>query len=165
MVSRHDVARGLRLTRVSSRAGGLEWSAPRALAPVLGEFSNGIRPGPGRGLQLDVGPRAGRILMSGSYDQIDPKPKGQRTVDLVWWSDEPEQAWHLSPSRHLLDVDESSLTQLANGSLLLSMRNAVRPQCKCRAVSRSDDNGCARHDQAPSRVCWPPAVPCEQGGV
>ena len=144
MVSRHDVARGLRLTRVSSRAGGLEWSAPRALAPVLGEFSNGIRPGPGRGLQLDVGPRAGRILMSGSYDQIDPKPKGQRTVDLVWWSDEPEQAWHLSPSR-LLDVDESSLTQLANGSLLLSMRNAVRPECKCRAVSRSDDNGCARH--------------------
>ena len=30
-------------------------------------------------------------------------------------------------------------------SLLLSMRNAVRPECKCRAVSRSDDNGCARH--------------------
>ena len=122
----------------------MEWSAPRPLAPVLGEFSNGVRPGPGRGLQLDVGPKAGRILMSGSYDQIDPKPKGQRTVDLVWWSDEPEQAWHLSPSR-LLDVDESSLVQLANGSLLLSMRNAVRPECKCRAVSRSDDNGCARH--------------------
>ena len=111
---------------------------------MLGEFSNGVRPGPGRGLQLDVGPKAGRILMSGSYDQIDPKPKGQRTVDLVWWSDEPGQAWHLSPSR-LLDVDESSLVQLANGSLLLSMRNAVRPGCKCRAVPRSDDNGCARH--------------------
>jgi sialidase-1 len=116
------------------------WSVPRHLAPTLGKFANGVRPGPGRALQLDVGPRTGRLLWSGSYDQIDPKPENQRTVDIVWYTDDKGKSFKLSPAR-VMDGDESSMVQLANGSLLMSVRPAVTPRCKCRAVSRSDDFG------------------------
>ena len=38
-------------------------------------------------------------------------------------------------------MDEVTLTQLQNGSVLLNMRNAHFSACKCRAVAHSDDGG------------------------
>jgi sialidase-1 len=125
--------------QIRSTSGGQTWQPPEPLAPALGQYSNGVRPGPGRGLQLTVGPKKGRILASGSYDQL-PKAPGERTVDLVWWSDDGGQSYNLSRSR-ILDADESSLAQLANGTIVLSIRTPVLPTCKCRALSRSEDFG------------------------
>ena len=69
---------------ITSHDAGLSWGSPQPLAPALGSFANGVRPGPGRALQLDVGPHAGRLLWSGSYDQIPKKPD-ERTVDIIWY--------------------------------------------------------------------------------
>ena len=100
-------------------------------------------------LVLDVGPKKGRILFSGSYDQL-PKLPGEQVVDLVWWSDGGGAAsprnFTLSPSRIGGGVgDESALVQLQNGSVILSMRTVgwskAPSACRCRAVSRSDTNG------------------------
>ena len=69
---------------ITSHDTGLSWGFPQPLAPALGSFANGVRPGPGLALQLDVGPHAGRLLWSGSYDQI-PKKLDERTVDIIWY--------------------------------------------------------------------------------
>jgi sialidase-1 len=116
------------------------WSAPQRLDSALGIYANGVRPGPGRALQLDVGPHAGRLLWSGSYDQIDPKPPNQHTLDIVWYSDDQGKTFTLAPSQ-VVDGDESSLVQLANGTLLMSIRPALASKCKCRQVARSEDYG------------------------
>eukprot|EP01051_Picozoa_sp_SAG22_P017187 SAG22_NODE_2591_length_2407_cov_3.973137_1_plen_430_part_00 len=134
--------------QIASTDSGRSFGPAAPLAPALGKFANGIRPGPGAGLVLDVGPKKGRILFSGSYDQI-PKAPGEQVVDLVWWSSGDRGSLHnytLSPSRIGGGRgDESALVQLANGSVLLSMRTvgwAKGPAaCRCRAVSRSDDFG------------------------
>ena len=54
---------------------------------------------------------------------------------------------------HVMDGDESSLIQLANGSLLLSIRPAIGSKCHCRAVSRSDDSGLSW-----SNMAWVPEL-------
>ena len=59
---------------------------------------------------------------------------------------------HLSKG-HVMDGDESSLIQLANGSLLLSIRPAIGSKCHCRAVSRSDDGGLSW-----SNMAWVPEL-------
>jgi sialidase-1 len=135
--------------QMASTDSGRSFGPAEPLAPVLGQFANGIRPGPGAGVVLDVGPKKGRILFSGSYDQL-PKAPGEKVVDLVWWSDGGGAAaprdYAVSPSRIGAGVgDESSLVQLQNGSVLLSMRTVGWPDsptaCRCRAVSRSDNFG------------------------
>lgn len=93
--------------QIRSPDGGEHWAPPQPLAPALGKFTNGIRPGPGPALQLTDGPHKGRLLFSGSYDQL-PKAAGERTVDLVWWSDDGGRNFTLSPSR-IYDGDESAL--------------------------------------------------------
>eukprot|EP01052_Picozoa_sp_SAG31_P078104 SAG31_NODE_37565_length_303_cov_0.759804_1_plen_77_part_01 len=55
--------------QIFSTDAGRSFGPPEPLAPALGKFANGIRPGPGAGLLLEVGPKKGRILFSGSYDQ------------------------------------------------------------------------------------------------
>ena len=54
---------------------------------------------------------------------------------------------------HVMDGDESSLIQLANGSLVLSIRPAIGSKCHCRAVSRSDDGGLSW-----SNMAWVPEL-------
>eukprot|EP01050_Picozoa_sp_SAG11_P014544 SAG11_NODE_1803_length_4235_cov_6.769342_2_plen_257_part_00 len=77
--------------QISSTDAVVSFGRPAAMRPALGEYSNGIRPGPGAGLVLTEGPKAGRILFSGSYDQL-PKVPGERVVDLVWWTDQGKSA-------------------------------------------------------------------------
>ena len=62
---------------------------------------------------------------------------------VVWYSDDAGQSWSVSPSSDplLAGMQECQLVELANGTVLMNMRNAHLDTCSCRAVSRSDDGG------------------------
>ena len=125
--------------QIESADCGLSWSAPPvSLAPALGAYNDGVRPGPGRGIQLTAGAKAGRILMSGSFDQRDPG--SDPAIDLVWYSDDHGKTFNLSAARLPLG-DESTLAELANGSVVINMRNGKPSGCSCRLVAISHDAG------------------------
>ena len=125
--------------QITSADCGHTWTTPRSLAPALQQHNDGVRPGPGRGIQLtSVGPKAGRILMSGSFSQRFPGTIP--AIDVVWYSDDHGQSYTLSPARLPLG-DESTLVQLANGSVVINMRNQAASACSCRLVAISHDAG------------------------
>lgn len=90
--------------------------------------------------------------MSGSYSVLNrsslldsigsaPDPLPGNT-DVVWYSDDLGTTWTLSPAR-LRGVDESSLAELADGTLFLSLRitKQIQAPCRCRAYATSADGG------------------------
>lgn len=133
---------------------GQTWASPAmALSPFLGDtFANGVRPGPGRGVVLSRSPHhKGRVLFSGSYSQLnmteaggaagpDGKKSKSESVDLVWYSDDGGATYKLSGAR-LKGVDETALVELADGSVLLNMRNVGAASAKVRMQSVSQDGG------------------------
>ena len=65
---------------------------------------------------------------------------GAYREDVVWYSDDHGKTYH-RVNITFPKMDEVTLTQLENGSILLNMRNAHISSCNCRATSRSDDGG------------------------
>lgn len=76
--------------------------------------------------------KPGRLVFSGHY--------GAYREDIVWLSDDHGKTYR-RVNVTFPKMDETTLTQLPNGSILLNMRNAHVSPCKCRGVSRSDDGG------------------------
>jgi sialidase-1 len=111
---------------------GLSWSVPRNISHYLAPMFGGVVPGPGAGIVLELGPYSGRIVFSGS--------SGIYTHDIVYYSDDNGYSWRIS-APPLVQMDESSVVQLANGSLMITLRNAVNNGCNCQAYSISSDAG------------------------
>lgn len=97
-------------------------------------------PGPGTALQLDSGPKKGRLLV--------PSHHGAYMYDTVTVSDDGGKTWRTIAQTFPL-MDESALTQLPNGSVLLNMRHKCSAPGQCapphthlgRGVAVSDDGG------------------------
>lgn len=105
---------------------GQTWSRPRVAR--LGTASR-LMPGPGTGLQT----ASGRLLVASHgllYSGV-----------LVSRSDDGGDTWTTETMpRSFESMDEASLTQLPNGSVLLQMRHRMQPQLG-RALAMSDDDG------------------------
>ncbi|XP_065180744.1 sialidase-1-like [Sycon ciliatum] len=110
---------------------GDHWSTPVDISKFLEPYA-GVSSGPGDGLQLTQGKKKGRLVFAGHY--------GAYREDIVWYSDD-SGLHYTRPNVTFPKMDEATLTQLANGSILLNMRNAHASSCDCRATSRSDDAG------------------------
>ena len=91
-------------------------------------------PGPGTALLLEHGPQKGRLLVPSYLGRID--------VAQVTVSDDHGATWHTTNQTFGPQMGESALTQLPNGSVLLSFRRSPQlPRTGGRSVAVSNDGG------------------------
>ena len=116
---------------VTSQDGGKTWSEPRDVSADFGAAS-GSMPGPGAALQLARGGKhGGRLILAshhGAYDRV-----------FVTISDDHGASWR-TVSDTFPNMDESALTQLPDGAVLLNMRHQNAPSLG-RAFAISSDGG------------------------
>jgi sialidase-1 len=115
-------------------AGQIAWGAVESLAATLG-VADGSDVGPGVSIQLAAtNPYApGRLLAVGHW--------GAYTHDYIWYSDDDGQTWTVANTSALNSMDEAQLAELANGTVVVNMRNNHLTACDCRASSSSSDGG------------------------
>ena len=141
---------GLRISRSSDD--GASWSPPEPLGlattpQVPQSVIDRFRPGPGHGVELTVGPSAGRLVAA-----ADTSADGKATLVLVV-SDDGGRSWRIGATL-ISDPDsgpipdETAIAELADGTLVLSSRNASS-KASGRIFARSSDGG-ASFDRWPS---------------
>ncbi len=127
---------------------GRSFSAPREItASAKRPDWTWYATGPGAGIQLGGGDHAGRLLVP--CDHIEAQTR--RYFSHVLLSDDHGATWRLGGSSPRDQVNECELAELADGRLLLNMRNYERSQ-HARQVALSTDGGETwsdqRHDEA-----------------
>jgi len=129
----------------SSNDDGLTWAPPRTITADVKEPDwSWYATGPGVAIQLRHGPRKGRLVIPCDHGkQID----GKRVMySHALFSDDHGQTWKLggTVAPH---TDECQVVELADGQLLMNMRNywgrdGKRPdRGGMRAIARSGDGG------------------------
>jgi sialidase-1 len=117
----------------SSTDDGATWAAPRDITsevkdPPWGWYATG----PGIGIQINRGPHRGRMVIP-----CDQKNTGR--FSHVIYSDDRGKTWKLG-GKTADGCNECQVVELAEGRLMLNIRNSDREQ-KHRQVSTSDDGG------------------------
>lgn len=148
----------------SSRDHGQTWGALRELtnttkAPNWTWYATG----PGNGIQLRSGPHKGRLVVP--CDHIEAGTKKYFSHVIV--SDDHGATWRIGGSTPSDQVNECAVAELADGSLLLNMRNYDRSQ-RARAQSRSTDGGATwsaikRHPELPEPICQASMIALDDG--
>ncbi len=126
-----------------SRDDGLTWETPRDVT------SDTKRPewrwyatGPGGAIQLTRGPHAGRLIVPCDHSYPDTNEYGSHVIV----SDDHGATWRLGGVAPNRGVNECAVVELADGRLVLNMRNYDK-SIKARQVAFSDDGGTTWHDQ------------------
>ncbi len=138
---------------LQSSNGGIDWSRPREITDQtkLGEWS-WYATGPGSGIQLQQGPKAGR-LMAGC-DHIEATSK--KYFSHIILSDDHGETWQLGGTTPIDQVNECEVVELSDGRLMLNMRNYDRRQ-KYRQTAISEDGGLTwtqqQHTGLPEPIC------------
>ena len=149
-------AKGTRTVWVShSDDDGVTWSAFREITqdvkkPNWAWFATG----PGIGIQIERGPHSRRLVVPCDYVAKGGGAKNSNSV--VIFSDDHGATWKLGGQPPQRGFNESQIVELANGHLMLNMRNTAPANGDKshfnRGVSISDDGGLtfgpARFDQA-----------------
>ncbi|MFP4621499.1 MAG: sialidase family protein, partial [Bacteroidales bacterium] len=121
----------------SSEDDGITWSEPREITSKVKKDNWGwYATGPGSGIQIQQGEYKGRLVIP--CDHVTEKT--ERRYSHVIYSDDHGETWELggiSPQDH---VNECEVVELADGRLMLNMRNYDRSQ-SARQVAISDDGG------------------------
>jgi sialidase-1 len=120
---------------LSSSDDGETWTEAQDIGPRIAAYDDTFVPGPGVGIQT----RSGRLVIPGytSPETIDEQGEtGFRSC--VIYSDDHGQTWRLGRPVSA-DTNESQVIELADGRLMLNMRQGAG-QC-CRAVAASADGG------------------------
>lgn len=122
---------------------GLSWSGPVDLTSTCKDPSWGwYATGPGFGIQLRAGKYNGRLVIPANHSYDDPNGnvrKGPFSYGAhVLISDDHGKTWRMSaPIRP--GCNESQITELSDGTLLMNMRSYNGKSC--RAISFSADGG------------------------
>ena len=116
---------------ISISADGTTWGKPTDVSVGFAGKQVAGMPGPGTALLLERGPKKGRLLVP-SYH---PYAYAQVTV-----SDDSGATWRTT-NQTFGRMAEGALTQLPNGSVLLSMRRDPQLHALGRAVAVSNDGG------------------------
>ncbi|MBE0677714.1 MAG: exo-alpha-sialidase [Bacteroidales bacterium] len=121
---------------------GLTWSVPVLVEGIKEPSWGWYATGPGTGIQLRKGKYAGRLVVPANHSYDDPQSKLQIAPygygSHVIYSDDHGKSWHMSqPIRP--GCNESQVTELGDGTLLMNMRSYN--DMFCRAVSLSSDGG------------------------
>ncbi len=121
---------------------GLTWSVPVPVEGIKEPSWGWYATGPGIGIQIRRGVHAGRLVVPANHSYDDPHGKSETAPygygAHVIYSDDHGKSWHMSqPIRP--GCNESQVTELAEGTLLMNMRSYNGMYC--RAVSTSTDGG------------------------
>ena len=117
---------------LTSSDDGQTWSAPADLGGRIADYNDTFVPGPGCGIQT----RCGRLVIPGytSPEKIDAKnEEGFRS--RVIYSDDHGKSWRMGKpvDNH---TNESQVVELADGRLMLNMRQGTGQSCRAVAISR-----------------------------
>jgi len=122
---------------------GLTWSKPQNMSATCKNSSWGwYATGPGFAIQLKNGKYKGRLVIPANHSYDDPEGnvrKGPYSYGAhVLISDDHGKTWRMSqPIKP--GCNESQVTELSDGTLLMNMRSYNNKHC--RAISRSTDGG------------------------
>ncbi len=126
----------------SSQDDGLTWSAPRDVsATAMQPGWNWVATGPGVGIQLRGGPRAGRLLIPCDHriDRGEARSKDSEWNSHMMFSDDGGETWRIgAPIR--TGGNECQVVELADGTLLVNTRMQGDFQ-GLRGVATSADGG------------------------
>jgi sialidase-1 len=144
---------------LSTDDSGVTWSAPRDLtASTKLAHWTWYATGPGVGIQLTLGAHAGRLVIP--CDHIEAGTK--KYYSHVLLSDDGGTGWRIGGVSPRDQLNECQIAELADGTLVLNMRNYDRSK-RARAVTRSSDGGSSF-----GPVVWDEALPepiCQAGLV
>lgn len=133
-----------------SNDNGRTWATPREITTQTKRSEwRWYATGPGSGIQLTQGPWKGRLLIPCDHSLVSADdPDGYNSH--VIYSDDHGRTWRLGGVIRPA-VNECQVVELADGTLLMNMRNYDRSQTT-RALATSDDGGltwsAVRHDPA-----------------
>ena len=133
-------------------ADGTTWDVPEDVSAGFVSDGHYGMPGPGTALQLDSGPKKGRLLV--------PVQHGYVTVSV---SDDDGKTWRTKPATDRSgSPEESALTQLPNGSVMLNFRHKCSAPGQCWANHTLP--GGSRRLERRRRHLRPRLVRCKIGG-
>lgn len=112
---------------------GQTWSEPVDMADRITPYDNTFVSGPGVGIQTD----SGRLVIPGYTGVFDSKTR-TGCYSRVIYSDDHGQTWKMGEALSAF-TSECQVVELANGKLMLNMRENTGKSC--RAVATSDDGG------------------------
>ncbi|UUO09151.1 glycoside hydrolase [Blastopirellula sp. J2-11] len=129
----------------SSDDHGQTWTKPAEITTdVKNKEWTWYATGPGAGIQMQHGPHAGRLVIP--CDHKWPTGGQVKFGSHVIYSDDHGKTWKRGGSAPGYKVNECEVVELANGNLLLNMRNYDRKQTT-RQVCVSKDGGETWTDQ------------------
>lgn len=125
-----------------SRDDGLTWETPRDV-PADAKRSEWIwyATGPDSAIQISRGSHAGRLVIPCDHSYADTQEYGSHVIV----SDDHGATWRLGGVAPKRGVNECAVVELADGTLMLNMRNYVSSK-KVRQVALSADGGDSWHD-------------------
>ncbi len=126
-----------RIYATSSRDDGLTWETPKEITSSVKEPGwTWYATGPCTGIQIQEGKYKGRLIIP--CDHIEAGTK--KYYSHVIYSDDHGESWELGGRTPVDQVNECQAVELADGSIMLNMRNYDRSK-HTRAVSISHDGG------------------------
>jgi sialidase-1 len=143
---------------------GQTWSTPKEItASAKKEDWTWYATGPGGGIQIEHGPHKGRMVIPCDHIEADSK----NYYSHIIYSDDHGETWQIGGITPEHRVNECEVVELADGRLMLNMRNYDKSK-RNRQVTVSDDGGMTWKDQrfdttliepicqaAIERFCWP----------
>ncbi|PIF05323.1 MAG: exo-alpha-sialidase [Draconibacterium sp.] len=124
---------------------GESWSIPLEITPSVKKFNwTWYATGPCHGIQLNSKKYRGRLVIPCDHIEAGTKKYYSHTI----YSDDHGKSWHLGGTTPQDQVNECTVAELADGRLLLNMRNYDRTQ-KVRKQSYSSDGGVTWGDIQP----------------
>ncbi len=126
-----------------SKDDGLNWAAPQEITDKTKQPDwTWYATGPGAGIQIERGPHRGRLMAP--CDHIEAESKHYHSH--VIYSDDHGSSWQLGGRTPGHQVNECEVIEIANGRLLLNMRNYDKAK-RVRQRALSDDGGLTWHSQ------------------
>jgi sialidase-1 len=132
-----------RVFELHSADNGLTWSRPRELtAQVKKADWRWYATGPGNAIQLTRGPHAGRLLVPANHTELNAQGRSISCSHVIF-SDDHGRTWQIGGIEDE-QTNESTLVELANGSVVQNMRSYAGKHLRAVAVSH---NGSASWSQ------------------
>ncbi len=124
---------------------GVTWAEPGEItAAVKKKDWSWYATGPGAGIQLERGKYRGRLVIPCDHKTSAKVPDGY--FSHVIYSDDHGKTWRLGGTTPVGKVNECEVVELADGRLLLNMRNYDR-SLYTRQIAYSGDGGLTWNDQ------------------
>jgi sialidase-1 len=136
----HNNAKQRTVWITSSSDDGKTWATPREITKDVSKPEWAwYATGPGVGIQIQRGRRAGRLVIPCDYT-IRGGGKNSGNSHIIY-SDDHGKTWNLGGEAPEKRFNECQIVELSDARLMLNMRNTRPPQVPQRGVCISDDGG------------------------